>query len=58
MKRYYLIPAVTITLLVVTWTISSEIVDDEEEDAEDGGLDGGRNDFDQRHKQNREPRFG
>jgi hypothetical protein len=42
---------------MATWTISSEVVDDEEEDAEDRGLDGGRNDFDQRHKQNREPRF-
>ena len=41
-----------------TWAVSSDVVDEEEEDPEDGGLDGFRNDLDQRDEQDGEPRFG
>ena len=41
-----------------TWAVPSDVVDEEEEDPEDGGLDGFRNDLDQRDEQDGEPRFG
>ena len=41
-----------------TWAVASDVVDEEEEDPEDGGLDGFRNDLDQRDEQDGEPRFG
>ena len=44
--------------IFVTWAVSSDVVDEEEEDPEDGGLDGFRNDLDQRDEQDGEPRFG
>ena len=43
---------------LLTWAVSSDVVDEEEEDPEDGGLDGFRNDLDQRDEQDGEPRFG